>query len=232
MKALDWFLWSALLLIIVLLTGTEAFLEPVVHFALGWVFASSRLINSFEGSLAPLWWILACMGLVFGAHLFFKSWKYDTLRWRTSFTAVGFLLLTVLSGMTIAGTIHQVAWLATSSEPWIDSFRGSRGHASLHHAAHFIDDVLDGPVKFGRWNSHWRAPLSTPKGESMHEMFATFVSIDPEGTITEVIVWPRDKSTFDKVGGYVVPSTADPESYRSPELIEILKQRRGEKRER
>lgn len=232
MRALTWFLQAALFLITVILFGLEAFLEPVLHFALGWVFSSARLINAFEGSLAPLWWILASVGLVIGAHLFLASWKHRVLKWRTSFAAVGVLLLAVLSGMTIAGTIHQVAWLATSSEPWIHSFRGSREEAYLRHAATFIDDLLERPMKVEVWNAHWRTPREIKDRASMHDMFATSVSINSDGEVTEVIVWPRDTRTLDRVGGYVVPASADPDPYRAPELIEILKQRRGGKRER
>jgi hypothetical protein len=227
MRAFTWFPWSALLLIIVILSGLEAFLDPVLHFAFGWIFSSARLVNAFEGSLAPLWWTAACIGLVIGTHFFLNSWRNGALRWRTTVVVMGTLFMVLLSGMAITGTTHQVAWLATSSEPWIHSFRGYRSRAFLHEAVQFIEDVFEEPMKLEVWHSHWRAPLDTPKGESMHERFATFVTTDSNGLVSEVLVWPRDKRSFDAIGGFVVAANGDPRSLHAPEFIDILKARRG-----
>jgi hypothetical protein len=199
---------------------------------MGWVFSVVRSINRFDGSPAPLWWGTAFIGLAVGVHIFVNTWRSSKLHLRTTSALVGVFWIALLSGMCIAGSIHQVGWLVTSPEPLIGSSSFPRRlWASMREAALYIGDELNRPRGMDAWQLEWRKWPKDGPSQSFHELYATYVSVDRAGIVCEVILWPRTDKDLKRVGGMVITRESRPELHSARDITSLLNQRRSEANE-
>ena len=222
MKALR----QALLLVLFLalvdaLFGFGGLIVLPLHFAFGWTFSLTRAAQHFQPSWTILWWSAALIAFVLFLYWFCAGFSNERARLRTVAAVTGASLFVIVAGMSLAGSVHQVAWLANSNEPWLRShFTGRRSH--MAHAALFAGRLVEIGSTREQWEKEWRrAPENDelmPVGGGFHSRYATHLRSKPDGTVQEVVLWPRNGDDFRKIGG-VIARRDDGQDYVSREKL-------------
>lgn len=207
---------------------------PVIHFGIGWVFAAIRLAEQMKFSWGFAWWTFGILFFVLALRWFVAAtWRMrPSLRLMSALTGV--FLFVLLAGMSMAGSMHQLAWLATSEEPWFSSRLGML-RARLADASASAAALLTEFRERESWDKEWRALTghsrsSTGQRLPLHSTYATHLRMRDDDTIHEVILWPRNAEDFKRGGGMIVLRGGERKYVTQPELLAALEIPKEEKR--
>jgi len=127
-----------LLGVMVLFAGLEGFVfPPLYHLCFGWLGFLRRTVPKMELNLDGVGLFLLCAGVLLVVGHFSAAWLAGAIsarraalglgsapswhwRWRQSLILFLAMPTLFLATMAAVGLAHQVAWLATSREPWIE----------------------------------------------------------------------------------------------------------------
>ena len=127
--------------------------------------------------------------------------------------------------MSLAGSVHQLAWLAASDESWFDG-RFSRSRGALLQAASVAGHLVESASTRQEWENAWRglAEDGAPDRDQpeFHSLFATHLRTKRNGTVEEVVLWPRNGDDFRKIGGMIVGGRTARESVSRENLLTYL----------
>lgn len=209
--------FMAALAIIVLLVLSGLFdllavpLTLAFWFAAGWIFALPRLTESWHWSSALWWWVGGCVALAIGVHWFLRTIRRQApqrLRLRTSLALLSLAWLAIFAGMSLAGSVHQVGWLAGTQEPLFGSPRSERLHTMnlLSSAARAAHAIVQEHSSFDAWQREWKSDawFSTGSPLAAHQNFASRVIVDAHGKVATIYLWPRDGKVFQAIGGVAI----------------------------
>jgi prepilin-type processing-associated H-X9-DG protein len=131
------FAYGFLFVIVAYLLACAGFGLPfdlALSVAFGWVFYLARVVPEIKvGWGSVLLAVLCLIGFSAGSHAFLR-WLYaqamttppeGARRWSPRWTAalVSVVVLMFVAGMATAGVAHQMAWLFTADEPFVDNGR-------------------------------------------------------------------------------------------------------------
>lgn len=202
------------LLVLLLLVVADLFLFGFstlfvypLHFLFGWIFSIVRLAEHIQFSWPVAWWIAGLIAFVLLLSWFCAGFKTAGARLRIVSTFTAMTLCVILAGMSLAGSVHQVAWLATSEEPWIGRSFGSR-RAALNHAGMLAGELMESDSTREKWEKAWRGVSENGVPDrarpDFHSHFATHLRTNRDGIVEEVVLWPRNGDDFRKIGGMIV----------------------------
>lgn len=225
MKSPRIIIYGLLFLLLVAVALGDQF-TPVVLLALGWIPASARIIDQVKSWWPLLWWSAGFLGAVLLLLWFCKGLTGKRAMLRPIAALSTIALCVLLAGMCLAGSVHQVAWLASSKEPW---YWYSSSWSHLDRAAHAAASILKDSSNPERWTEMW-LQTEWEKGapqarRSLHEIYATHLRTDASGRIAEIILWPRDGSDFRENGGKVITRDGEYDEYKRADLLEYLRLR-------
>ncbi len=200
-------------------------MEPPIHFAIGWIFSIIRMVGQFEPSWSLAWWIVGLVAFVLLLQRMCGTFSKESPRLKTVATFTGLSWCAILSGMCLAGTVHQVSWLSTSEEPWL-KYRSSRGRMVLYHAGALASGLIEDLLERKEWEKRWRAtpvPLSASGPPSnAHSVYATHLELNRYGQVEEVVLWPRNGEHFKKFGGMIAKKDAGARQVEQAQLLHYL----------
>ncbi len=175
--------------------------------ATGWITELGRLAKAFHPSWPSLAWFAGGLaGLMIGAHLFVRSLRRGSGIWRFRATSasVGLGLFTILAGMALGGTVHQLGWLFGSGQPVVESSLRRSDRFVYRPVSSWVQRTISRESKV----EDWRASLSTAAPQKLSELFVTLVFPNEQGTVEKIAVRVRDGNQFRKMGGLLLERRA------------------------
>jgi prepilin-type processing-associated H-X9-DG protein len=121
--------------------GFEIPIQLLFLLAFGWLIFLTKTLPQVQWDIsAAVWAVLVAGAFSVGLHTFLRwlraSWKNDLdyepsdrrWRWKWTVALVGIVVLAFVAGISMVGLTHQIAWLATSPEPFVSSLGSNAVH--------------------------------------------------------------------------------------------------------
>ena len=223
-----------LLVALDLFLGSGGLLELAARFAFGWIYSFARFSQRFEFTWAHAWWITGLVAFVLLLTWFFAGSGTARGRCRIVSVFTGICFCALLAGMSLAGSVHQLAWLATSESGPSGDLNHRR--AALFEAASIADALMQTQPGRDEWENAWRGAIENGVPDRpephFHAHFATHLRVAQNGTVQEVVLWPRNGDDFRKIGGMIVRGRTTHEAVSRERLLTYLHSQRELENER
>ncbi len=180
--------------------------------ATGWITELGRLAKAFHPSWPSLAWFAGGLaGFMIGAHLFVRSLRRGSGSWRFRATcaSVGLGLFTILAGMALGGTVHQLGWLFGSGQPVVESSWRRSARFVYHEVSPWVQRAMAGDSTM----ETWRSAFSTVAPQKVSERFVVLVFPNQQGTVEKIAVRVRDGNQFKTAGGVVLERRATKDGF-------------------
>ena len=171
--------------------------------ATGWITELGRLAKAFHPSWPSLAWFAGGLaGLILGAHLFVRSLRRSGSGWRLRATSasVGLGLFTILAGMALGGTVHQLGWLFGSGQTVLESSWRRSGIFVYRAVRPWVQRTISPESTL----ETWRTSLSNAADQELLERFVMLVFPNQQGTVEKIAVRVRDGKQFKTIGGLLL----------------------------
>lgn len=175
--------------------------------ATGWISELARLANAFHPSLPSLAsFVGGLAGFIIGTHLFLRSLRGGRGNWRIRATnaSVGLGLLTILAGMALGGTVHQLGWLLGSGQPVLESRWPRRAFFQYREVSSWVQlTISKDPTP-----ETLRDSLSAGAEQKFIERFVMLMFPNETGAVERIAIRFRDGKQFRASGGMVLTRRA------------------------
>lgn len=233
----------SLALLVVLITGAKVVEIPML-IGFGWARFLRRTIPriSFNPDLAGMT-LLCLAGVLLLAHSFLRwltkavaaagarNWAW---RWRWTWCGAAAMGAVFLVGMAVGGIAHQVAWMASSPEPWYErKLGGAQLISDLTQLRMGLQTVLDDTKgdleKARRELKHAESEyLFRYKDEpSLSERYSCLLILEGKGSLLGAILFPRDPSKWNHPRGLLYWFEQQQDFLPMSELPVLLQRHQG-----
>ena len=180
--------------------------------------------------------LIGAMMILFGGHRFFswlvsrigvatgKNWRWQ---WRWTWSGLAAVVVSFVIGMSVAGVIHQLGWIAASSE----SLYERKGRYRLSEMKQLAmewqlalndaeDDFSDARHLFK--HSQTRFLYQSGGGDSLVQIYQVLLVEEGPLNVGGIIIFPRENRNSSPRGGYYhIGNEADVfPTEKLPELLE------------
>lgn len=203
-----------LLVLLCLMGGCLFVIEAPLVLAFGWVgYLIQAIPRVHVNGSAVATFLVALAGLTVLGHTFacwlHRSWRGgpppdvppSTWRWRWTLGSVTIVMLAFVAGIAAVGAIHQAAWFAATRPLLTSTFDYSRDGDQVEEICAHVWWGSDGTPN--RPPAAMSALWSLDRSAQLTERWEVAARADSNGTLAEIMVFPRDADDLRRSGGFV-----------------------------
>jgi hypothetical protein len=199
---------------LLMMAGGAGLVEVPIYLVFGWITFLARTIPKISVNVDMLAFSAVCLTATLLFANYFLIWIVNAiatargaqLKWRWKWTCAGFTAVSLLFlvGMSVIGLVHQLGWLATTTDPMytrlgisviqnqipmrnVTTLVRSGGYRTIEQ---FKTELFQQRIYFDN---------STPN--AIAERFHILVITSPSNEVTGVLIFPRDPKARERFGG-------------------------------